>query len=480
MSAPAGDAALGDLDTNTDTRVTPPSKKRVAMGHFMTPVRQILFRLEWSKSTKKRKGKVLVKPPKKGVRESRSSRPLEASSTDAHPPTSDISATPRISHTHPVSSFPSREHDHDHDHPTSADESDSDIPPSSSPDHTHPPRTYPPPKRGRVAIQQHDPALDAIVVTTLPEYPFYTHEDLLRMSRAELLSVARALNARLPAHGQSQIPVDGSVLESVVRARIEVLVGILPPVPMAPKAVKCVPSLSVAMDVDGGMDRDGGGGMEEEEDDIPSPPTSPLAMKEKRMKGSHGAAAAAAARRLANRIVMSEEEGDNDDDGEDEGMDVTVCLSPRRFLEPLDEEDEEEEEEEEEEEFYEEDEEMSHLFDGHTVKRRRVSPDGAYARILAVERGRTVVAPPSTQRTLPLPFASPVGQRYKFSVPRKPVMRALLDAGDSRDEVAQDYSEKRYDPAGGATTTIVASDSIEVLFGGKAGLHKSFQSSLIS
>ncbi|KAF6743463.1 hypothetical protein DFP72DRAFT_755866, partial [Ephemerocybe angulata] len=75
-----------------------------------------------------------------------------------------------------------------------------------------------------VAIQQHDPALDAIVVTTLPEYPFYTHEDLLSMSRAELLSVARALNARLPAHGQSQIPVDGSVLESVVRARIEVLV----------------------------------------------------------------------------------------------------------------------------------------------------------------------------------------------------------------------------------------------------------------
>lgn len=86
----------------------------------------------------------------------------------------------------------------------------------------------------RVALQNIDSTLDddAVIITALESIPFNTHEDLLAMSRAELVNVAQALNAKLPL----ALAIDTSDARplSFIRNAIEVLVGIHPEVPAAP------------------------------------------------------------------------------------------------------------------------------------------------------------------------------------------------------------------------------------------------------
>ncbi len=84
-------------------------------------------------------------------------------------------------------------------------------------------------RRARLAIQQHDDIYDAIVISTLPHYPFCCHEDLVTMSRSQLLRVVDSFNSRLPLNAQIVIPESSSA--SYIRNCIENIVGITPPVP---------------------------------------------------------------------------------------------------------------------------------------------------------------------------------------------------------------------------------------------------------
>ena len=86
----------------------------------------------------------------------------------------------------------------------------------------------------RVALQNIDSTLDddAVIITALEYIPFNTHEDLLAMSREELVNVAQALNAKLPL--ALAIDISDSRPFSFIRNAIEVLVGIHPEVPAAP------------------------------------------------------------------------------------------------------------------------------------------------------------------------------------------------------------------------------------------------------
>ena len=122
----------------------------------------------------------------------------------------------------------------------------------------------------RIALQQYDQPLDAIVITTLPSYPFCCHEDLLMMSRSQLVQAAASLNSRLPVC--SQIELADSIPDAHIRHSIETLVGIIPDMPGAPKANKS--RRFERMDV-GGIDILG----DLEQDTLPSPPTSPLSMR---------------------------------------------------------------------------------------------------------------------------------------------------------------------------------------------------------
>ncbi|KAF8871134.1 hypothetical protein CPB84DRAFT_1624396, partial [Gymnopilus junonius] len=76
-----------------------------------------------------------------------------------------------------------------------------------------------------LAIQQHDQPLDAIVITTLPQYPFCCHEDLLTMSRSQLVSVASLFNDHLPSSpsGSRLIDVSERTSDAHIRHCIEVL-----------------------------------------------------------------------------------------------------------------------------------------------------------------------------------------------------------------------------------------------------------------
>ena len=122
----------------------------------------------------------------------------------------------------------------------------------------------------RVALQQYDQPLDAIVITTLPSYPFCCHEDLLMMSRPQLVQAALLLNSRLP--DCSQIELADGIPDAHIRHSIERLVGIIPDMPGAPKAIK---SRRFERTDDSEIDiRD-----DLEQDTLPSPPTSPLSMR---------------------------------------------------------------------------------------------------------------------------------------------------------------------------------------------------------
>ncbi|KAK7062694.1 hypothetical protein VNI00_000182 [Paramarasmius palmivorus] len=101
----------------------------------------------------------------------------------------------------------------------------------------HPPYDAPNPQ-ARVALQNEDDEEDAVVITTLDTLPFCCHEDLITMSRHQLIVVAYSLNAKLPAI--LQIDISDRSSDRFIRNSIEVLVGIrkgaLMSPPFAPKA----------------------------------------------------------------------------------------------------------------------------------------------------------------------------------------------------------------------------------------------------
>jgi hypothetical protein len=111
-----------------------------------------------------------------------------------------------------------------------------------------------------LALQNEDHTEDVVVITTLNNIPFCCHEDLLTMSREQLLSAALTLNARLPA--ALKIDVSHRSPDALIRNSIELIVGLRSEVPPAPKAVK--------MHSDSGLYRMGINR---------SPPSSPLAMR---------------------------------------------------------------------------------------------------------------------------------------------------------------------------------------------------------
>lgn len=120
-------------------------------------------------------------------------------------------------------------------------------------------------KRARLAIQQHDENHDAVIVTTLPEFPFCCHEDLLTMSHSRLLRVADLFNSRLPS--PTRIPDTEDVADEDIRHSIENLVGITPIPPGGlPKAAKSTNTQTVSNGIE-----------DSETGRIRSPPSSPLA-----------------------------------------------------------------------------------------------------------------------------------------------------------------------------------------------------------
>jgi hypothetical protein len=80
-------------------------------------------------------------------------------------------------------------------------------------------------KWAKLAIQQYDQVCDAIVVSTLPCYPFCCHRDLLTMSRPRLLQAAYLFNSCLPFCARfTDLEVSS---DAHIRRRIEQLVGIV-------------------------------------------------------------------------------------------------------------------------------------------------------------------------------------------------------------------------------------------------------------
>ncbi|KAJ3771710.1 hypothetical protein FB446DRAFT_627212, partial [Lentinula raphanica] len=73
-----------------------------------------------------------------------------------------------------------------------------------------------------VALQNVDETYNAVVITALEDIPFCCHEDLLTMSRAQLIAVARSLNAKLPA--VMRIDTSDQRTDVFIRKSIEVLV----------------------------------------------------------------------------------------------------------------------------------------------------------------------------------------------------------------------------------------------------------------
>ena len=145
----------------------------------------------------------------------------------------------------------------------------------------------------QIALQQYDELFDAIVITTLPSYPFCCHGDLLTMSRSKLVQAAALLNSRLPVC--SQIELADGIPDAHIRHSIEKLVGIVPNKPGAPNAIK---SRRIER-------KDIG---EFEQDTRPSPPTSPLSMQVSRRQ-EKALAVMSSPSHLLERL---EEEDEND------------------------------------------------------------------------------------------------------------------------------------------------------------------------
>jgi hypothetical protein len=113
--------------------------------------------------------------------------------------------------------------------------------------HTHNSLQPAPANKFKIALQNDDPDHpDAIIITTLDldAPPFCCHEDLIAMSRSQLLAVADVLNAKLPS--ALAVNTDDDRPESWIRSEIEWVVGIRGErekeveleVPGAPKAVR--------------------------------------------------------------------------------------------------------------------------------------------------------------------------------------------------------------------------------------------------
>ncbi|KAK2463961.1 hypothetical protein APHAL10511_004012 [Amanita phalloides] len=90
------------------------------------------------------------------------------------------------------------------------------------------------PGSARLALQNVDSTLDndAIIITALDRIPFDKHEDLLAMSREELVNVAKIFNAKLPL--ALSIDTSDDRPANFIRNAIEILVGIRSDVPAAP------------------------------------------------------------------------------------------------------------------------------------------------------------------------------------------------------------------------------------------------------
>jgi len=92
--------------------------------------------------------------------------------------------------------------------------------------HIHCSNSLAQPKRAQLAIQQYDRVHDAIVVSTLPYYPFCCHQDLLAMTRPRLLQTAYLFNSCLSFNNRfTDLEVSS---DANIRLRIEGLVGIVP------------------------------------------------------------------------------------------------------------------------------------------------------------------------------------------------------------------------------------------------------------
>jgi hypothetical protein len=140
------------------------------------------------------------------------------------------------------------------------------------------PRRQHPQGIARIALQQYDQPLDAIVITTLPNYPFCCHQELLTMTRSQLVQVAMLLNSRLPAC--SQIELADNIPDTRIRRSIERLVGIVPDISGAPKAIisrRFERMDNSKMDLLGDL----------EQDTPPYPPTSPLSKQISRRLEKH-------------------------------------------------------------------------------------------------------------------------------------------------------------------------------------------------
>ncbi|KAJ3739115.1 hypothetical protein DFH05DRAFT_1407928, partial [Lentinula detonsa] len=88
---------------------------------------------------------------------------------------------------------------------------------------SHPPPTPTPARRhARAALQNMDETYNAVVITALENIPFCCHEDLLTMSRSQLVAVARSLNTKLPS--VMRIDISDQRTDFCIRKSIEVLV----------------------------------------------------------------------------------------------------------------------------------------------------------------------------------------------------------------------------------------------------------------
>ena len=154
----------------------------------------------------------------------------------------------------------------------------------------------------RVALQNEDDEINAVVITTLDTVPFCCHEELLSMSRTQLIITAQTLNTKLP----TILCIDTENTDRFIRNSIEILVGIREATFMSPPAAPKTPRPSFS--TVNGMDR------EEEEDDDDDQPLelllniSPLA-KRGRRSSMYGSPCATP--RLS-RLVEEEEETEGD------------------------------------------------------------------------------------------------------------------------------------------------------------------------
>ncbi|KAF8647434.1 hypothetical protein AX16_006711 [Volvariella volvacea WC 439] len=92
------------------------------------------------------------------------------------------------------------------------------------------------PSKACLALQTEDKMEDAVIITALDAVPFCCHEDLLTMSREQLIRIASEMNAKLPK--ALEIDVSPIRSSSFIRNSIEVLVGLRAELPGAVKPTR--------------------------------------------------------------------------------------------------------------------------------------------------------------------------------------------------------------------------------------------------